>query len=99
MMYVQNIRIIYIYKYKSQSVQCVIVKVNKKKRERESEIPLLSSDLFLFVKEDVEVLSLCVFIFDEKKTCFLSEMRRKLFLTSKKASVGVNRALHIIDGH
>lgn len=65
-------------------------------------IPLLSSDLSLFVEEDVEVLSLCIFIFDgkkKKKSCFLSEMRRKLFLTSKKVSVGVNRALYIIDGH
>lgn len=77
-------------------MQCVIVKLDEKKP-----IPLLSSDLSLFVEEDVEVLSLCIFIFDEKKKkfCFLSEMRRKLFLTSKKVSVGVNRALHIIDGH
>lgn len=88
-MYLQNICI-----YKSIGAMCYC-----KTREKKA-IPLLSSDLSLFVEEDVEVLSLCIFIFDEKKKfCFLSEMRRKLFLTSKKVSVGVNRALHIIDGH
>lgn len=50
-----------IKKYISKkSMQCVIVLKKKV-------IPLLSNDLFFFVEEDVEVLSLCVFIFDKLK--------------------------------